>query len=185
MTNEKTKFAKLRKARNPFIKAFAIWYLANQDSFVVPLTIIKRTKHFVILSLNGLHPALYFELRGQRGYPQVNVTIEWNGEWWDFLCCFETITNFCDGGYYDEGRYEEYRKYFPTREALWEDHIFVEFRDWLNNTLLSARYLGIYEIDGGGYRWAKLLKDDIHNKCEEAKFILPLWLENNKGRDII
>lgn len=54
-------------------------------------------------------------------------------------------------------------KLFPSREALWQDHLFDKFLSWVNEKLAPARWLQISCIGSSGNRrctWVQLIMDE-------------------------
>ena len=50
-------------------------------------------------------------------------------------------------------------KYYPTIDSLYEDHIFTEFLDWVNNKLFSSVKIGFFMLKDNGSSWAQLYND--------------------------
>lgn len=45
---------------------------------------------------------------------------------------------------------------FHDREQLWCEHQFEPLLEWVNDLLVKAKYIGLYQTEGGGVTWAKL-----------------------------
>jgi hypothetical protein len=64
---------------------------------------------------------------------------------------------------------------FPSREALWTDHLFEPFLKWVNEKLAPARWLGIFRMSDEGATWAELMREESAME-EPSKFIRELVL---------
>jgi hypothetical protein len=53
--------------------------------------------------------------------------------------------------------YPEAQKLYPSREALWRDHTFEPFLEWVNDKLVKAKWIGLYATENKGCTWGKLL----------------------------
>lgn len=66
----------------------------------------------------------------------------------------------CAGGYVCTCQQEEDRHVYPTREALWREHVFEVFLAWVNETLAPARFIRLYSVRGGRMTGASLIYAD-------------------------
>jgi hypothetical protein len=61
---------------------------------------------------------------------------------------------------------------YPSREALWRDHLFEPFLDWCNGVLANAQWLALHRTTGGGATWAKLIDDsEVEEKAHAFRLI--------------
>jgi hypothetical protein len=86
------------------------------------------------------------------------VTAEWEGECWDFLFSEEVRPQTTPDGFVcslceTQGKH----RIFPNIEALWHDHLFDPFEQWINTKLAVARAVALYRTDNGGATWARLV----------------------------
>lgn len=160
----------LRKARPRIQRAFLKWLDENQTRFLTaPPRLGKRTDRHLELILPGLNPVLWISLTWE-----IDVGVDWQSTCWDLLTCFEfeAIPEPTEGGYRCKLCSPEFQKIFPTREALWIDHEFEPFLEWVNTVLLHARWLALYgEADSG--TWAKL----VDEPDPEAAATVPVWVD--------
>src|SRR6202035_1260234 len=66
------------------------------------------------------------------------------------------------GGYICKCCLPEYRTVFADREALWADHLFEPFLEWVNNDLAKAKTLVLHGI-ACEVTWARILDDKGHS----------------------
>ena len=163
----------MRAGRPRIQRAFFRWLEAHQRRFAVPLRIIKRTDRYVEMAFVGVNPLLSVTLTSEIG-----VHVNWHGEWWDALMFFEACPTRSPQGYICETCLPEAQIFFPSREALWEDHMFQPFLEWVNNKLVSARWIGVFQTETNGGRWADLLAE--RQPEEPAQAWLPVWLANTE-----
>lgn len=142
-----------RIARRRFHRAFFRWLHENQLRFLTaPLRLVKRTDRCMEFSISGLNPVLSFTLTTW----ELGVHVEWQGVWWDalvfFECCPEAVA--C-GGYICHLCDSEDRKTYSSREALWIEHDFELFLEWVNTNLAPAQWLALTEspIPAPGPNW--------------------------------
>lgn len=71
----------------------------------------------------------------------------------------------------------EARVFYPSREALWRNHLFEMFIEWANDKLLKARWIGVYGSPEIGVTWVKLLTDRPEHESEQhgKGGVVPLW----------
>jgi hypothetical protein len=66
------------------------------------------------------------------------------GACWDFLLDMDTEPRRVPGGYVCDLCPSEPRPVFPNRPALWTDHLFEPFLEWVNESLAKAKWLALY-----------------------------------------
>lgn len=156
------------KLRHRSHRAFVDWFSQNPDRLPVPIRSVGRKGDSLQLAITGLHPAFVVTLTWE-----LVIAVEWQGHCWDLLECFEAAPARRANGYYCNLCLPEAQIPYPSREALWRNHLFEPFADWLAYTLLPANYLGLYGLHGRGVTWVELLdKPDA-----EAAIVLPVWPE--------
>jgi hypothetical protein len=95
----------------------------------------------------------------QENRRRFNVRIElsqitdWQGESWDMLISLDAIPEASPAGYRCT-LCENAHRTWPTREALWRDHLFEPFLEWANQSLAAATWLRLYRTREGGSSWA-------------------------------
>ena len=159
------------KMRRRIQKTFADWQTKQAEQFLVPLHYLKRTDRCLDFSFDGLNPALSIFLTWEIG-----VCVDWQGECWDCLIFFESSPEHKADGYHCSLCIEEYAQItYPSRENLWQEHMFEPFLQWINETLVPARWLGLYSSNKGS-TWVKLLSEPD----PDAFQLLPVWCSEPK-----
>lgn len=160
------------KVRRPIQKAFLCWYQENATRFKVPLRFARRTDNCLEFTFPGLHPFLSIALTHEIG---VHVTKR--DVWWDALIFFEVYPKRIGTQFQCSLCIHEARKNYATRNALWCDHLFEPFLEWVNDTLVPARWLGIYGFLDEGWTWARLLEVSRDKQEDESPTsVVPVWL---------
>jgi hypothetical protein len=89
------------------------------------------------------------------------VSAEWEGECWDFLLSEEVRPEQASDGFVcplcaSAGTHCT----FPNLQALWRDHLFDPFEDWINTKLAHAQAVALYRSQEGGATLARLVSTD-------------------------
>lgn len=137
---------------------FLDWLKTNQSRLAIPLSLQSRTDRQMTFSLVGLTPAIEVTLTDEIG---IHVIRE--KEWWDALLFFEAWPVKKEAGFICQYCEPEFIVPYPSREALWTDHMFEPFLDWVNETLAKMRWLSLSQTEDGGGRWA-----DLHTEWTPA-----------------
>lgn len=144
-----------RKGPRPKLQRYFLnWLEVNHARLAIPLTLESRTDRQVTLNFEGITRALEITLTHEIGVHAMK-----NAEWWDALLFFEAWPVKTDQGYICRWCKPEYIRPYPTRKALWVDHLFEPFLDWVNETLNQMEWLSLSQTDCGGVRWAELHKE--------------------------
>lgn len=161
----KPRFPKMRRCIQ---KIFVDWQAKQSEQFLVPLHYLKRTDRCLEISFRGLNPALSIFLTWEIG-----VCVDWECECLDCLVYFEAYPQHDTNGYHCGLCIDEYAQItYPSREDLWQEHLFQPFLAWFK----PARYLGLYRTDDKGCTWVKLLNEPD----SEAFQLLPVWCLDEK-----
>lgn len=162
------------KARPRIQRAFFRWLAGNKQRFVIPIRIIRRMDHQIEVHFVRLNPIISISLSNE-----VWVCVKWKNEIWDCLCNFEAVPLRVNNGYVCKLCNPEMREVFPNREALWRNHLFEPFLEWINTKLAQASYIGLYSTDGTGKggTWAELIQGNLTlNEAQPQTVALhPLW----------
>ena len=135
------------------------WFNVNRSSFAVPIILREITADGVGLRFPN-HPDC---LSAWLSRNELNVHVKWQGQCWDTLVSLDGFIDHVPDGYkcslcvHEHG---EAAKLFSNREALWLDHLFDPFLNWVNEELAPARWLQISGIKDGGATWAQLIQDE-------------------------
>lgn len=171
----KTRFPKVRTRIE---KAFIAWYREHEQEWQKPLLFVSRTDGYLSLTQPGLSPAVEIYLHSY----EFAVYAGWQDQYWDVLMCYDASIELTDKGYFDRCTLPDYRIAYPTRESLWQAEMFEPLMNWINNKLLSAKWLGLYKLDESdgklGATWAELLTEPD----PETFVLLPVWLDQNSTK---
>jgi len=129
--------------RPRFQRCFLQWLEEERHRLLVQPRVIRRKDKCLELAFSGLTPTITFNVT----VGEINVFVEWSGVFWDLLYT-ETVSFVRSGGVYicSVGQFEATTTY-PSREALWRNHLFEPFLCWINRTLAPASSLILYGSD--------------------------------------
>jgi hypothetical protein len=150
------------------LEAFDEWFSKHNSSLAIPMTIVARAPGSIRLTFNGRVDAIEVIVLAD----EIVVTVQHEGHCWDILASFEVApTGVADGvvcGLCDPSN----RAVYPTRRALFVEHVFQPFAEWVERKLAPTRALGFGGSIGDGSTWAVLLSD---KDCRGYSVVLPLW----------
>lgn len=142
------------KFRNQFLRCFQSWYRENQSQFLLPLYLCKRTDKDIFLVVGDI-PArtMNFCIGQGNAYDGGALRFYLNGECIDDICWMEAYTKKTHEGYIcsECHSYGEDLRVFPTREALWIDHVFVPLLREVNEKIAPAEHIEFHEDSGCSY----------------------------------
>jgi len=141
------------KARPMIQRAFDRWYRASQDRFAIKLEFIRRTDSCLTFGFQGVNRIIDVSLSND-----LSVHVTWDDTSWDMLLSLDAFPKRVRGGYVCTECDPAIRQTFPSREALWEDHLFEPLLEWVNENLAPAEALRLY--GAGGMTTAKLTKGE-------------------------
>ena len=142
-------------ARRMIRRVFLIWLEQNRSRFAIEIELGRRTDTDLEFTFAGIHSALIGVLTTW----EISVYVIHQGENWDCILDVNAEPKRVPGGYVCKLCPPESRPIFPNRPALWTDHLFEPFLEWVNESLAKAKWLGLYGRRGYA-TWAKLLPDD-------------------------
>lgn len=128
------------KARPRIQRELLRWLSGNRQRFAVPVRITRRTDRWIEMTFVGANPILSAILTRW----EINIAVEWQGQCWDLVESHEAGAVRSASGYFCSLCVPEARVFYPSREALWRNHLFEMFIEWANDKLLKARWIGIY-----------------------------------------
>ena len=136
-------------------RAFYRWFDESSRRFAIPLTIHRRTKRWMVMTLRNDWPIPVTLLRDE-----IHVAIDWEDYFWDLLYCNDMVTpRRVPGGYVCAHCRPEAQKLYPSREALWRDHLFEPFLEWVNEKLAKSTAIGLFG-ERDHMTWARLIPVD-------------------------
>lgn len=145
-------------------RCFADWHDANAARFLVPVRRGEPTTRSLRLDFPslGLGDTLHAALQDS----EISAYANADGECWDLLVSLDLVVpERVEGGWVCRHcvRGVPYTgitpKLYGSREALWRDHLFEEFLEWVNEKLARADTLAFYRF-GEGITSAHLLPVD-------------------------
>lgn len=124
-------------------RAFLSWYKHNRDRFTIALQLGRRNDRSWRFQFVGMTPQVSAYLSRN----ELGIAVEWRDECWDLLACFEAAP-IMRGDFYVCDLCPAEQKGFPLREALWFDHLFEPFLEWVNNSFAPAHWLELQAWGG-------------------------------------
>jgi hypothetical protein len=153
-------------------RAFVRWFNQNHTRFEVPIRLTKITAKGVELIFQDYPDCLSIWLSGD----ELAVHVNWQGHWWDMIIDLDVWIYHTPDGYKCRCCWDhsgESASIFPSREALWQDHLFDPFLKWVNEKLAPARWLQISGTGNRGSTWAQLIRDESElDKPDRALILL-------------
>lgn len=155
------------KARAGIQREWLHWLSENRQRFAVPICITRRTDRGIEMAFVGANPILSAILTRW----EINIAVG------DLVESHEAYARSSTSGYFCFLCIPEARVLYPSREALWREHLFETFLEWVNDRLLKSRWIGIYGSRELGVTWVKLLTDRSQHEGEQdgKGVIMPLW----------
>ena len=138
------------KPRPKLQRVFVHWLAENRRHFRVPVHIESITYRGIRLRFEAPFACLTASLRGS----DFSVIAEVDGEYWDMLLSLDAFPIRANGRY-KCSLCEEPCQLWPSRRALWIDHLFEPFLKWVNERLGYASGVDIGKTTGGS-TWAEL-----------------------------
>jgi len=164
-------------------RTFVRWFNENHTRFMVPIRLTKITAKGVELHFQNYPDCLSVWLSSY----ELGVHVEWQGDYWDALFNQEVYLCRTPGGYKCEFCELDYGKsaaLFPSRELLWQDHLFEPFLKWVNEKLAPARWLRVSSIGDGGSTWAELIRDESALLKPDRTLLLMQQLSRLDGQPV-
>jgi hypothetical protein len=144
-----------RKHCRPEIqKAFFLWYHENEQRFAIKLKLLRCTDRMLEIGFCLVAPVVTAWLTRT----EIEIVVNWEDTFWDFLRCFETFPKRVTGGYVCDQCPKDSRPTFPSRYALWCAEVFEPFLQWVNDDLAHSSAVSISGSPDSA-TWAKLIID--------------------------
>lgn len=131
-------------------RAFVRWFRENRSRFAIPVRMTKITAAGILRTLPD-HPDCVSAWLSRF---ELFVRADWNGVWWDRLIDLDTWPQPVPSGYRCTSCMDFVRNW-PTREALWQEHLFDPFLLWVNEELAHSSQVLLYGRPGE-ITWARL-----------------------------
>jgi hypothetical protein len=156
-------------------RAFLKWLEENRARFAIEIKLGRRSDTVQQFTFAGINSAI----SGVLSTYEVSVFVMHRGACWDFLLDVDAEPKRVPGGYVCDLCPPESRPVFRDRLALWTDHLFEPFLEWVNESLVKAKWLALY--GGSDYAtWARLLPDDTLSQALPSGGLslnLSAWVE--------
>ena len=157
-------------------KAFDRWLSRNRARFLHPPVIVKNRRNSFTMRFWGINSAIHCTITSH-GY---SISVSNEGEYWDFIAEGDISEQRTSSGrYFCKMCEPERRELFPTRFALWEDHIFKPILIWATDNLLKTKWLCLFQYEGS--TWAKIVdENNLHKEMQDQNFVKVIPLMENQ-----
>ena len=153
-------------------RAFVHWLNENWTRFAVPVRLPKISARGVEVNFLSYPDCLNVQLSNH----DLAVQVKWQGDSWDRLIDLDVLPCHAPDGYKCRCCYVEHGEsvsIFPSREALWKDHLFEPFLKWVNEELALARWLRVSCTGDRETTWAQLIQDESKLSApDRTRFLL-------------
>ncbi len=127
------------KVRRTIHRDFIRWYTQHASEFEVPLKFLKRTDTALDMSFEGLNDLVVISLNSNNH--EIGVYLQLDGDWLNSLIFFESYPKKVTDGYICSLCLPEAKKLYTSREAIWLDHLYEPFLNWVNEILIPAQWI--------------------------------------------
>jgi hypothetical protein len=132
--------------------AFEEWLAESSSRFSIPLLIRRRRDGSLRMRLSTLWP-----IPVCLHSTEINVPIVAYSYFLDFLYCNDLVSpKEVKDGYVCKHCLPEAQKLYPSREALWREHLFEDLLDWVNGKVAKSDAVGLFG-EPERMTWASLL----------------------------
>ena len=148
-------------------RAFCQWHEEMRGLFLLPLRLVSRTDRKFEMTFKGAN-----QLAISLTKNELNVSVFWQGMFWDMLLSLEYSPMHIRSGYQCLLCLDEERRIYPTLEVLWRDHLFEPFLEWTNSKLAMADHIAAFSINGSS--WATLVSSSDVLDCNHLVGLIAL-----------
>ena len=154
-------------------KAFDHWLSLNRGRFLHPPVIVKNREKSFTMRFRGINSAIDCTINSH-GY---SISVSNEGECWDLIAEGDISEQRTSSGRYfceicETGR----RELFPTRFALWEDHIFQPIMNWANKNLLKTQWVCLFQYGEGATMAQVVDENSLPTVMQDDSFVKALPL---------
>ena len=158
-------------------EAFDQWLSKNQEFFQHPPVIVKNGKNYFTMSFQGINSAIGCIITSY----DYSISVNYKGECWDLIDDEYLIERQTPSGqYFCEACKPKKRKIFPTRFALWEDHIFKPILSWATDNLLGTKWLCLFQYGKGGTAAKIVDESNLLKEMQNNNFVKTIPLMENQ-----
>jgi hypothetical protein len=135
---------KNRRIRPSYQRDFVHWFRENQGRFTLPISLLKRTKISIEITLPGLSPLISFSLAPNA----LMVWLHKDGEYFDILADFDIAPTRRGRGFINCLCLAEDQVVYPNLASLRRAEVYEPFLKWVNKKLANARWINLYRSTG-------------------------------------
>jgi hypothetical protein len=135
-------------------REFLRWLQEFDHAMGIDVRVTRRTDRWLKMVFVGINPVISAVLT-RTG---ISVTVDIDGLCWDLIFDDDVVPVRVTDGFVCKLCAAESQKVYPSRAALWRDHLFEPFLLWINEKLLPSRTLWLGGSRGGS-TWATLSAD--------------------------
>jgi hypothetical protein len=161
-----------------FCRALVDWLSDAEPRLALALRVDKQDSESIEVSFVGINTAVGAIIKyGETdAFVELEVFVDWEGSNWDLILNLDCEPVCRADGYVCSMCLPEDQKMFPGREALWRDHLFEPFLEWINEKLAQADVIGLYGSPEKGMTRAALLQSSAIPKDDPPGVCVPLRL---------
>lgn len=154
-----------RKRRGPSLAHSFLLWLQVEGSDLLGEIEATKVRHRVDIAFRRL-PELHGCLRGYC----LSVSAERHGECWDFIFDRDVVVVPTREGW--QCRLCPEPETFATRQALWVDHLFAPFAEWIRGPLARTKYVAFHRGGREGGITNAYLREEVPDRItlEKARF---------------
>ncbi len=143
----------MARPRRALHRAFARFLAQNRSRSAVEVHLTERTDEVWNFTFDGVTSLV----SGWINTFEITVAVKWDGACWDLIFDSDAHPVRITDGYVC--RICRPSALFPSREALWTDHLFEPFLAWINGTLALSPWLELTGDAGDGVWSARLRRE--------------------------
>jgi hypothetical protein len=140
-----------QKPRPRHHRYFLDWYALNRKRFACELQLIDLPGEWVRFSFTGINRAI----EGSLTRAGISVSVDYQDYCWDLIFDEDCSAVQVAGGFVCRLAVPGTHIVFKDRRAMWTDHQFEPFLDWVNERVAPANWL-VLEGDVPGWSAARL-----------------------------
>ena len=127
----------MKAPRRRLHRTFVRWLKANRSRFAIPLRILRRTDEVLRFSFDNVTSLI----TGRLSTWDLSIYVHFNNTDWDLIFDAYQKPRPVPGGYICGLCLPGFQKVFPSREAVWTDHLCEGLLAWVNDELAIANWL--------------------------------------------
>lgn len=154
-----------KRRRGPSLADSFLQWLQSEGKDLLGEIEVRKVRHRIDIAFKR-----FPELRGCLRCYCLSVSAERHGECWDFVFDRDVVVlHTCKGWQCSLCPEPET---FATRQALWADHLFAPFVEWLRGPLARTKYIAFHRGGREGGITTAYLRDEVPDQIarEEARF---------------